>query len=58
MIAELPDAGWGGNLVTLDLAKTGVMKVTTTHNDPQGADLSPDGKELLLVAEEEVFYYK
>ncbi|KAK3800188.1 hypothetical protein RRG08_055809, partial [Elysia crispata] len=56
MIAQLPDSGWGST-VTLDLANTGIMKVTTTHNDPQGADLSPDGKELLFVAEEEVFYY-
>ncbi|KAK3766704.1 hypothetical protein RRG08_055811, partial [Elysia crispata] len=56
MIAQLPDSGWGST-VTLDLANTGIMKVTTTHRDPQGADLSPDGKELLLVAEDEVFYY-
>ncbi|GFR99407.1 PE-PGRS family protein [Elysia marginata] len=56
MLAQLPASGWGST-VTLDLGNTGILKVTTTHGDPQGADLSPDGTELLIVAEEEVFYY-
>ncbi|GFO09975.1 PE-PGRS family protein [Plakobranchus ocellatus] len=57
MIAQLPSDAWG-TTVNLDLGETGILKVITTHHDPQGADISPDGTELVIVAEEEVFYYR
>lgn len=57
MIAQIPDRAWG-NTVALDLANTGVLKIYTDHFDPQGGSISPDGDEMVLVCEEDVFYYR
>jgi len=56
-MAALPDSAWGGQRVMLDMAKAATCKVFTTHNDPQGGDISPDGKEMVLVFEDDVYYY-
>jgi len=57
MIAQLPSSAWGGDRVTLNMAHTGILKVTTDHHDPQGGDISPSGTEMLLVFEDDVMYY-
>ena len=55
-IAQLPMSAWGGPRVALDMSQTAEVDVITSHNDPQGGDISPDGTEMLLVFEEEVYY--
>merc|ERR1712110_57171 len=57
MIAEVPPAGWGNNTVALDEANSGIMKIYSRHFDPQGGSISPAGNEMILVCEEDVFYY-
>jgi len=57
MLAAIPDSAWGDNHVVLNENNSGVLKLFTTHHDPQGASLSPDGTELLLVGEEGCWYY-
>jgi len=55
-IAHLPMSAWGGVRVAVNMSETGSVKVKTSHSDPQGGDISPDGTEMLLVFEEEVYY--
>ncbi|KAK7090470.1 uncharacterized protein [Littorina saxatilis] len=58
VFAKLPRAGWGSNYpVTIPLENTAILRIHTDHNDPQGADISPDGTELLVKTEDEVLYY-
>ncbi|CAL1533220.1 unnamed protein product [Lymnaea stagnalis] len=56
-ITELPASAWGQGRVNLDMSKTATLQITTTSNDPQGGDISPDGTEILLVAEEGAYYF-
>lgn len=56
MLAQIPDSAWG-NVVVLDMADTALLKVDTGHYDPQGGSISPDGHEMVVVGEEDVFYY-
>jgi len=56
-MAALPSSAWGGQRVNLDMTQAATCKVFTTHNDPQGGDISPDGKEMVLVFEDDVYYY-
>ncbi|XP_012946250.1 uncharacterized protein LOC106013922 [Aplysia californica] len=57
VLAKIPSSAWGGPRVALDQAHSGTLKLTTSHNDPQGGDISPDGKEMLLVCEDDVYHY-
>jgi len=57
MLAKIPSNGWGNNHVVIDENNSGILKLFTDHHDPQGASLSPDGTELLLVGEEGCWYY-
>ncbi|XP_059158936.1 uncharacterized protein LOC131942968 [Physella acuta] len=56
-IAQLPSSAWGQGRVSLDMAQTAKLKLSTTNNDPQGGDISPDGREMLIVAEQNVYYF-
>jgi len=57
-LASIPASAWGVKTpVPLDEANAGVLKMSTPHYDPQGASLSPDGKELLIVGEQGLWYY-
>jgi len=57
MLAQIPDSGWGGNHVVIDETKTGIMKVLTSHHDPQGGAISPGGTEMIIACEDDVYYY-
>ena len=58
LFAKLPRAGWGAtHPVTIPIQDTAILRLHTSNNDPQGADISPSGTELLVKAEEEVYYY-
>jgi len=57
MLANIPSNGWGDNHVVINENNSGILKLFTTHHDPQGASLSPDGTELLLIGEEGCWYY-
>ena len=55
-LAHVPSSGWNSgntvpitNLVNLNLPLTG--------NDPTGGDISPDGRELLLITHDKMYYF-
>ncbi len=57
-LARLPASAWGtGARAALDMSQAAVLQVVTSHNDPQGGDISPDGSALALVYEEDVYYF-
>ncbi|XP_005103706.2 uncharacterized protein LOC101858796 [Aplysia californica] len=56
-MAKIPSSAWGGPRVSLDMAHSGTLKISTSHKDPQGGDISPNGREMLLVYEDDVYYY-
>ena len=59
LLAKLPRGGWGAvHPVTIPTNDTAILRLHTSRNDPQGADISPWGGELLVKAEEEVYYYR
>ncbi|XP_046575903.1 uncharacterized protein LOC124283913 [Haliotis rubra] len=55
LIAKLPSYGWGGT--TVDAGPSQRVPITSTHNDPNGCDISPDGKEMLIKARDAVYYW-
>ncbi|CAL1539123.1 unnamed protein product [Lymnaea stagnalis] len=56
-VAEIPAAAWNRDSVTLlDMSKTAVLKINTNSNDPQGGDISPDGKNVILIGEHGIYY--
>ena len=58
LFAKLPASGWESSQgVTVPSADTVRLGLHTDHNDPQGADLSPDGLSMLVKTEEGVLYY-
>ncbi|XP_059169084.1 uncharacterized protein LOC131950898 [Physella acuta] len=57
-ISQLPATAWNsGSVVDLDESKMATLQINTTSNDPQGGDISPDGKQLLLIAEHNIYYF-
>jgi len=59
LFAQLPRDGWGATTpVPIPSHMTASINLHTTHHDPQGADLSPDGRQLLVKTEEGVLYYR
>jgi len=57
MLAEVPKSGWGDNVVNINESNTAILKLLTKHHDPQGGDISPGGNEIILVGEEDTWYY-
>lgn len=58
MIAQIPSAGWtDGKVQVINESNTGIMKVYTAYNDPQGGDISPSGNEMIIVGEAATWYY-
>ncbi|KAK7489213.1 hypothetical protein BaRGS_00019591 [Batillaria attramentaria] len=58
LFAKLPASGWGApHPVDIPASDTARIRLHTDHNDPQGADISPNGQELLVKTEEGVYYY-
>ncbi|KAK0055521.1 hypothetical protein Bpfe_015032 [Biomphalaria pfeifferi] len=57
-IAQIPSSAWNlADRVTLDKSHAATLRINTTSNDPQGGDISPDGRAMLLVAEHNIYYY-
>ncbi|XP_076461681.1 uncharacterized protein LOC143294136 [Babylonia areolata] len=59
LFAKLPPNGWGSAVgVKVGHHDTVRLGLQTTHNDPQGADLSPDGRNMLVKTEEGLLLYQ
>ncbi|XP_060551518.1 uncharacterized protein LOC132713071 [Ruditapes philippinarum] len=56
LIAHIPGSGWGSNS-PIQLNSSHRLDVTTTHNDPLGGDISPDGQEVLIKVRNYVLHY-
>ncbi|CAL1539122.1 unnamed protein product [Lymnaea stagnalis] len=57
LFAEIPASGWNKDSATwLDLNNAAVFKITTNSNDPLGGDISPNGKNVIVVGEEGIYY--
>ncbi|KAK7489187.1 hypothetical protein BaRGS_00019565, partial [Batillaria attramentaria] len=58
LFAKLPASGWGASdPEPIPESDTARLNIETNKNDPQGADISPDGTEILVKAEKAVYYY-
>ena len=58
LFARLPPSGWGSSTpVTIPSHDTARLGIHTDHNDPQGADISPNGRALVVKTEEGLLYY-
>lgn len=56
-IAHLPSTAWGAaNAVPLTIL--GHLTFTTSHPDPVGGDISPDGTEILVKTHKHMYYWK
>lgn len=59
LFAKLPRSGWSSaHPVHVGVHDSVRLGLRTSHNDPQGADLSPDGRYLLVKTEESVVVYE
>ncbi|KAL8579050.1 hypothetical protein ACOMHN_035989 [Nucella lapillus] len=59
LFAKLPGDGWGSvQGVPIGQSESVRLGLQTTHHDPRGADLSPDGRSLLVKTEESVLLYQ
>ena len=54
--AHVPKAGWNSG-TTVALTNLVPLAFHTTHPDPTGGDLSPNGKELLIISHEKMYYW-
>ena len=58
LFARLPPSGWGASTpVAIPSHATARLGLHTGHKDPQGGELSPDGRALLVKTEEGLLYY-
>ncbi|XP_060079657.1 uncharacterized protein LOC132559066 [Ylistrum balloti] len=55
MFVKLPNV-WG-QAVPTHVASTTFLPIRTTHHDPTAADISPDGKRLLIKAKRHIYYW-
>ena len=57
VIGLIPSSGWDtGSRVPI--TRTGHLNgVRTSHKDPRGGDISPDGNEILIKTAENILYY-
>ncbi|XP_069134161.1 uncharacterized protein [Argopecten irradians] len=55
MVVKLPQV-WG-QAVPTPVSSSTFLPILTTHHDPTAADISPDGKRLLVKAKSHVFYW-
>ncbi|XP_045191172.1 uncharacterized protein LOC123547991 [Mercenaria mercenaria] len=56
LIAHIPSSGWGSSQ-PVQLHSNQRLDVTSTHNDPVGGDISPDGQEVLIKVRDHVLHY-
>nr|KAI8732718.1 CAunnamed protein product [Biomphalaria glabrata] len=57
-LAQIPSSAWNSNnVVRLDMSHTATLRISTSSNDPQGGDISPDGMSMLLVGEHDIYFY-
>ena len=57
LIAEIPSQGWSQSTPVPLASNTHLDGVTSTHGDPLGGDISPDGKEILIKVRDQVLHY-
>ena len=58
LFAKLPPSGWGTSTpVTIPSHDTARLGLHTDHKDPQGGDISPNGRALLVKTEEGLLFY-
>ncbi|XP_059166020.1 uncharacterized protein LOC131948431 [Physella acuta] len=58
-IAQLPATAWNsGSVANLDVSQTATLQINTTNRDPLGGDISRDGRELLIVAEYNIYFFR
>ncbi|KAH9487733.1 hypothetical protein Btru_069099 [Bulinus truncatus] len=57
-IAEIPSSAWNSaSRIDLASGQTATLKINTTTRDPEGGDISPDGNSMIIVGEQNIFYY-
>lgn len=54
--AHVPSSGWNSG-TTVALNNLVTLAFHTANNDPTGGDISPDGREILLVSHHKMFWF-